>query len=594
MKWIHYLALFISFSLIGCGKAKETNKASEEKVAEAASVPLHLEGEADPIADSGAKSGGEFTTWAGPFPKSLNMWLDYNAFSVEIIGLLYEPLVTLHSTKNVPTGVLAKSWEISDDQMTFTFHIHPNAKWSDGKDITASDVLFFYDTMMNPKHLTSLFRVDLKRFERPEVVDAKTVRIKAKDRHWKNYWSAAGFYALPKHAYEKKNFNKINFDFPVVSGPYQLQSVKKGRYIRLKRRADWWGRIKKYNSNKYNFDFIRYRALTDRVKTLELFKKGKLDMYPIYTAKIWAKQTQFDAVQKGWVVRQRVHNREPLGFQGISMNMRKEIFQNKKVRMAMAHLMNRELMNEKLMFNQYFMLNSYYPDLYPNQRNPTMPVTKYDPDKARQLLKEAGWKVNDEGHLVKDGKKFEITFLTYSVDLRHLNTYIVDLKAVGMLPKIETLSPSSLRKRLDQHDFDLYWQAWGASRLRDPEAMWHSSEAKEISSSNRSGVQDSEIDALIEKQRNMMSLDERNTILKKIDRKLVEMVPYVLLWQSGSHRLLYWNKFGRPKYVLDKFNREDVAVVYWWYDEAKAKKLEEAKSKGLSLGREPENVIYQE
>lgn len=223
-----------------------------------------------------------------------------------------------------------------------------------------------------------------------------------------------------------------------------------------------------------------------------------------------------------------------------------------------------------------------------------MPVTKYDPDKARQLLKEAGWKVNDEGHLVKDGKKFEITFLTYSVDLRHLNTYIVDLKAVGMLPKIETLSPSSLRKRLDQHDFDLYWQAWGASRLRDPEAMWHSSEAKEISSSNRSGVQDSEIDALIEKQRNMMSLDERNTILKKIDRKLVEMVPYVLLWQSGSHRLLYWNKFGRPKYVLDKFNREDVAVVYWWYDEAKAKKLEEAKSKGLSLGREPENVIYQE
>ena len=96
--------------------------------------------------------------------------------------------------------------------------------------------------------------------------------------------------------------------------------------------------------------------MEDRHKALEAFKKGEFDAYAIYTSSIWAKKTNFNQVKKGWVVRQRVFNQEPKGFQGFAINLRRPIFQDVRVREALCHLLNRELMNEKLMFNEYFLL----------------------------------------------------------------------------------------------------------------------------------------------------------------------------------------------------------------------------------------------
>lgn len=592
VKFIAFLSLPLLL-LSGCGDSKPKTQKKTSKVVE---KPFKLEqaGDFDPIASSKAKKGGSFSTWAGPFPKSLNMFLDYNSFSASIMGLFYEPLASLHSQKNIPVGHLAESWEISKDQMTYTFKIHPKAIWSDGKDITAEDIQFYYDVMMNPKNLTSIFRVDLKRFDRPEVVDAKTIRIKAKEKHWKNFWAVAGLVAFPKHIWEGKNFNKINFEFPVVSGPYQLEEVQKGRFISLKRRGDWWGLIKKYNQYKYNFDFLKFRAVENRTKVLEMFKKGDLDLLPIYTSKIWAKQTQFDAVNKNWVIRQQVYNKEPMGFQGLAINLRKKKFQDKRVRLALCYLMNRDLMNEKLMYNQYFMLNTYYPDLYDKNINPNLTTIAFDESKARALLKEAGWTVNEQGKLTKEGEIFKINFMTYNPDMRHLNMYSEALKSVGIVATIEQLSASSIRKRIDKHEFDLYWQAWGAGRLRDPENMWHSKQAMEIATSNRSGVQDPEIDKLIELQKTEESLDKRNEILKQIDQRLGDIVPYVLLWQIGFHRILYWNQFGMPTTVLDKFNREDSAMIYWWHSPEREKALKAAKAAKKELQPQPKDLFYRE
>lgn len=230
-------------------------------------------------------------------------------------------------------------------------------------------------------------------------------------------------------------------------------------------------------------------------------------------------------------------------------------------------------MNEKLMYNQYFLLNSYYPDLYPKNQNPDVEMVTYNPEKARTLLKEAGWLVGDDGILQKDGKTFELSFLTHSSDQRHLNIYLEDIKKVGIKATVEQLSLSSLRKRLDNHKFDMFWTSWGASRLRDPEASWHSSTADQVATNNMCGVSDKNIDSLIEAQKTEMDLNKRNEILKQIDKRLNEIVPYVLLWQSDNHRLLSWNEFGTPKHVFDKFNREDAIVAYWWYDKDKAQSL---------------------
>ena len=551
-------------------------------------------GQADPIADARAKKGGTFTVWGSAFPKSLNRFLDNNSTTGEIMALQFESLATLHSTKNTWVGELAESWKVSPDRRVFTFKIHPKAAWSDGKPVTAHDIQFFYDVIMNKKHLTPAFRVALKRFDRPEVVDEKTVRMTAKVDHWRNFGTAATMTALPKHIWKGKDFNTINFKFPVMSGPYKLASVKKGRLVILKRRSDWWGRVRKYNQNKFNFDYIRYRFIADRNKTLEAFKKQTFDAYSIYTSSIWARKTQFKQVKNNWVIRQRIYNKEPRGFQGFAINLRRPLFKDIRVRRALAHLLQREQMNKKFMYDEYFILNSYYPDLYPGNRNPNVPVIKYDPSKARKLLAEAGWKVGPDGVLAKGGKRFAFKFITFMVDKRHLTLYVNDLKKVGIQASIEQLSLSTIRRRLDNHEFDMYWIAWGAGRLRDPEGVWHSKTAQPRATQNIPGFEDKLVDDLIEKQKTMNSLDARNGVLRRIDARLNELIPYVLLWQSDHTRLLYWNRFGTPKYVLDKFNRENAAIVYWWLDPAKEKALKEAMQANKPLPPGKEKVYYRD
>jgi microcin C transport system substrate-binding protein len=581
--------------LAGCQKKDQGGAQGGSRPAVAVNaVTVDTVGEADPIANTEAVKGGTFNTWGSGFPKSLNYWLEATSFTNEVASLQFESMVTLHSTENREVGILAAAWSISPDKKTFTFHIDPRARWSDGRPVQAGDVQFYYDVMMDPKNLTSIFRVALKRFSRPVVKDSLTLEVTAKEVHWNNFWDAAGMVAFPKHVWEKADFNQQNFDFPVVSGPYRLQEVKKERSITLQRRDDWWGRAKRYNQHKYNFDYIKYRFMEDQIKVLETFKKGDIDVYPVYTASLWAEKTRFDQQKKGWVARQRVFNKEPIGFQGFAINLRRPQFQDVRVREALSLLINRKLMNEKLMFNQYFLLNSYYPDLFPGNVNPKAPMREFDPKRARALLAEAGWTPGADGVLAKGGKTFQVVFLTHSPEQRHLNVYLEDLKAVGIQARIEQVSYSTLAKRMDNHEFDMYWAAWGGGRLRDPEPSWISTTADETATNNYPGLKDKVIDSLIQLQKTELSLDKRNAILVEIDDRLTQIIPYALLWQADHHRLLYWNKFGTPKYVLDKFNREDAIPTYWWIDAAKEKTLREAMGAGRALPETDGDVHYRE
>jgi len=579
--------------LAACGKGgAPTTTQSAPKVQDVA-VKVELTGEIDPSASPDAVPGGTFASWQGDYPKSLNMWLDNNSFSVNVSGFMFEPLVELHSTEDRPIGNLAESWEISPDKKTYTFHLNPAAKWSDGKPVTAADVQFYYDVMMNPKNLTSLYRVDLSKISRPEVIDDHTLRVTATESHWKLFWIAGGLFAFPRQAWSNVDFNTVNFEFPVVDGPYALDEVKTNRSIRLKRRGDWWGRIKKYNEHKFNFDYLVFKSMEDRTKALEFLKTGGFDQYAIYTAKIWAQDTAFPQVQKNWVVRQNIYNSFPKGFQGFALDMRRPLFQDPLVRQALAYLLDRQLMNEKLMFNQYFLLNSYFPDLYPNDINPAIPATLYEPDKARALLKQAGWQVGSDGILAKGGQPLDITILHYEgSDMRHLNIYLEDMKAVGIRAHVELVSQATWTKRIDNHEFDMVWAAWQDSRLRDPETMWSSKTADDIAGQNWPGFKDAEVDKLIDEQKTEMDLGKRNDICKQIDQHLMALSPYVLMWQSPSHRLLYWNRFGTPKNVLSKFGDESDALTYWWYDPAKAAALDDAMKRDVSLPALPAEIHY--
>src|SRR5690606_21658859 len=144
----------------GCNK-KADPKAGSASNSPQTPVVMEAGGEVDPDAIPEAVPGGVLNLWGGPAPKTLNAMLDYNFLTKELFGLLFDGLAGLHPQENRPVGVLAESWSLSPDSMTYTFKLNPLAKWSDGKAITAEDVQFYYDVVMNPKNMTSLFRVGL-------------------------------------------------------------------------------------------------------------------------------------------------------------------------------------------------------------------------------------------------------------------------------------------------------------------------------------------------------------------------------------------------------------------------------------------------
>jgi microcin C transport system substrate-binding protein len=546
-----------------------------------------LLGELDPLADRRAVEQGEINLWGSGFPQTLNYWLDPNSFSAEMMGYLYEPLGAMRSDTNLPVGILAQSWEQSADGLTFTLKLRPEAKWSDGKSIVAADVQTYYDVLMNPKHLTPIPRVELARFERPVVVDSLTVQIKAKEAHALNFWSVLGFMAFPSHVWAQADFNKIQWDFPVVSGPYQIKQLVKEQMITLEKRQDWWGRALGWNAYKYNFQRLKFRFTEDRMKVLELLKKGDVDILPIYTASHWAKNTEFPSQAKGWVAKQRIYNKEPIGFQGFAFNLRKERFQDLRVRQALALLLNRQALNEKFMFSQYFLLDSYYPDLYPNNNNPAVADLSFDAAKARALLAEARWTVGADGLLAKDGKVFEIEFLKADDDTRHLEFYLQDLKKVGIRAKITRLSYAAQQERLDKRDFDMHWTAYGAGRLRDPEAQWISTQADVPNSGNLTGFKDPKADLIIQSLKVTTDPAKRDDLMRELDQILVAQMPMVLLWQADHHRLLWWEKFGMPNLPLGKYLREEAVPIYWWVDSEALQKLQAAQGADQSLPLRP-------
>jgi microcin C transport system substrate-binding protein len=549
---------------------------------------------AHPYASLHADVGGEISTFAGPYPRSLNYYLDTSMHSAEVLGLLYDSLLSMNPATLEYEPGLAERWSVSDDKRVITIHLDPRAVWSDGTPITTADIAWTWKALLDPKHLTGPHKVDLERFEPPEIIDERTIRFTAREPHWRNLMSVAGFNPLPKHVMETQDFNKINFEFPVVSGPYRLAELREGFFSRFERREDWWQRDRLRHRHVGNFQTIRFMYFQERENAYDAFLKGTIDLFPVYTAHLWVNQTSGEKFERNWIVKQRVHNYEPIGFQGFAMNMRRPPFDDIRVRKALALLLNREHMNEVLMYNQYFLHRSYFEDLYTPENPCPNPLTPFDKEAARALLDEAGWKANPRtGLLEKDGRPFRFSFLTRDASTdRFLVIYKEDLKDVGIEMDIVQKDWSAWMKDMDEFNYDMTWAAWGGSIWRDPEYQWSSREADRPASQNITGYRNERVDELIARQRTEFDIEKRNAILREIDAILASDYPYILLWNLNYTRLLYWNKFGVPPTVLGKYGNESAALSLWWYDEDAAAELGEAMRAGLPLPRRPEAVRF--
>jgi microcin C transport system substrate-binding protein len=548
----------------------------------------------DPLSSPHAVPGGEIRIYAHQYPKSFNYYLDNNVFNAELFGSLYESLLGIDGLTAAYTPGLAAQWTISEDGKTFTFTLDERARWSDGVPVTAADVVFTFDTILDPANLTGPHKVGLDEFLPPEILDERTVRFTAKDVHWRHLGVIGGMAIVPRHAMEGQDFNRIAFEFPVVSGPYRIGDVAEGRYVTLERRDDWWGQDLPRNRNVGNFQTLNYRFFSDSETAYESFRRGLIDVYPVYMARLWVNDATGERFDRNWIVKQKIYNANPIGFQGFAMNLRRPPFNDVRVRQALAHLLDREKLNATIMYNQYFLHRSYYEDLYREGVAAENPEFGFDKEAARALLAEAGWKAHPEtGKLEKDGQPLVIRFLTRdpSTD-KFLAIYGEDLKDVGITLEIDKKDWAAWSKDMAEFNFDMTWAAWGAGLFKDPESMWHSREADRPSGNNITGFRNAEVDAMIDRQRTLFDVQERNALLREIDAILTREIPYVLLWNIDYTRLLYWNKFGTPPQVLSKYGDERSAYRLWWYDEDAAADLEDAMEQGVPLPGRPVEVRF--
>ncbi|MBO4448623.1 MAG: ABC transporter substrate-binding protein [Kiritimatiellae bacterium] len=549
------------------------------------------------ILAAAAVKGGSITMYGASAPKSANAYIDNSHYTSVAFSLAYMTLVETDDESGELAPGLAREWKASEDGREFTFALDPRAKWSDGRKVTAHDVKWTFDAIMDPKNDTGPWKAVLASFESPEVLDGGRVRFAKKGdspKDWRDLINCATFWVLPAHRFEGRDFNGIDMIGEVSGGPYRFESAIDETETVMRRDEGWWRAKDPDVAEKFNFDRIRFKYFANAENGFTAFRRGKLDFYPVYSARIMALQTLSEEFTRNWILKRRVTNGAPVGFQGYAMNMRRPPFDDVRVRKAMAHLVDRERMNRTLMHGEYFLLRSYWHDLYDAEHPCENEFFDFSPEKAARLLDEAGWLLDEKtGRRMRGGRPLEFTYLSRSPDEdRFLSLFSAALKEVGIAMKIDRKDFASWMRDMDDFNFDMTVAAWGAGLVKYPAIQWSSSEAARKGSNNLTGFADSEVDALIEAERSMETVAERNEAYRKMDAKITASVPYVLLWGTTTCRLLYWNKFGMPATVLPRFSREEGALSCWWADPDREDELSRQKSKGGFLPSVGECVSY--
>jgi microcin C transport system substrate-binding protein len=263
---------------------------------------------------------------------------------------------------------------------------------------------------------------------------------------------------------------------------------------------------------------------------------------------------------------------------GIAFNIRKPPFNDIRVRKAIAHLYNREKMMDKLFFNEYEYTDSFYPNS--PYENPNNPKIRFDPDKAVELLEKAGWlqrNRNSDGWLTKDGKIFELN-LNYvqKSSERIMTIFQEDLKDVGIKLNLKQVTWATDIKEVGERNFKMSSRAYSGLLFPNPESSMHSKFADMKNNNNIWGLKNERIDEICEKYPLMFDPEKRIKAIREIDGIVSQLHLYAFGWYSAHTRLLFWNKFGMPPYILSKTGDHRSLVNLWWFDKDKAEKLRQA------------------
>jgi peptide/nickel transport system substrate-binding protein len=460
-------------------------------------------------------------------PKKLLPMLASDSASGDIAGLVFNGLVKYNPDLQL-VGELAESFTVTPDCRQVDFTLRPHVKWQDGAPFTADDVQFTYQKMIDPKVATP-YRDDFERVDSLKVIDPLHLRITYKQPFAPAVESwAMGM--IPKHLLDGKDLNKSDLNrTPIGTGPYKMKEWTTGQRVVLEANPD-------YFEGQPKVARYIYRIIPDTATMFLELKSGGLDFMGL-TPVLYQRQTDDE------FFRHYYHKfRYPaFVYTYLGYNLKDPRFADVRVRRAFTMAINRQSVIDGVLLGLGRVATGPFP---PESwaYNPDVKPLPYDPDKAKALLAEAGWKDTDgDGLLDKDGQPFAFTILTnQGNDERKKTAEIIqrDLKAIGVKVEIRVLEwQAFLHDFIDKKKFEAIILGWSLGRDPDAYDIWHSSKTAE-GEFNFVSYNNPKVDELLVKGRQTCDHAERQTIYRELHRIMNEEQPYTFLYYPDATPIL--------------------------------------------------------
>jgi len=443
-----------------------------------------------------------------------------DAPSFAIIGLVYNGIVKYDANLNL-VGDLAESWEISPDCKSILFHLRQGVKWHDGVEFTAEDVEFGYKTIIDEKTPTA-YASSFTEVRNVKVIDRYTLKVEYKHAFAPGLSSWGSLVVLPKHLLEGKDITKSELSRkPVGTGPYVFKEWVPGQKIVLEANPNYFEKGKPYIKR-----YI-YRIIPDQSTMFLELRGGNLDFTSL-TPIQFKRQTETAYFKNNF----NKYNYLAMAYTYVGYNLKNELFSQPQVRQAIAYAINKkEIIDGVLLGLGVEATGPYKPDTW--VYNPDVKKYEYNPQKARELLEQAGWKDTDrDGVLDKNGKPFKFTLLTNQGNEQRIKTAELiqrQLSEIGIKMSIRVMEWTAFLDAIDRRDFEAVMLGWSLDQDPDQYDIWHSSKTgpKEF---NFISYANPEVDNLLEKGRNTCRMEERKKYYFRLQEILAEDQPYTFLY----------------------------------------------------------------
>lgn len=487
-------------------------------------------------------------------------------------------------------GLLAESINVAPDFGSVTFRIRAQARFNNGDPVQAEDVKYSH-SLLASKEASPAYQTQLAGIERVVVEDARTVRFEFKEKSREQVFIAALMPVFSRKWGAGKKMDAIVTDYPITSGPFLIDKVDMPRRIEFKFNPSYWGKGLAVRRGHFNFERVVYRMYSDNLIALEAFKAGEFDLIKEYRSRAWVRQHKGVKWEDQRIIKANMATAFGNYMQAYNINMRRPIFQDIRVREALVYTYDFETVNKTKVFkrvNSQFnntefaaqgvpgpgelaLLEPWRSQLPPRVFGPawTAPRTDGGPDglrrnllKARELLEQAGWKLDEQGVLRNaKGEAFEFEYMqpqaSSNVDWQR------NLQKLGITLKDRVVDFALYRRRIQQYDYDMITIAEGPFTLPEAStlsALYSSKSFAEPGNSNFRGVNSPVADALLKAINEAATMAQLRDAARAFDRVVTWNFWQIPDLYSGVENVSHWNKFGKPQ-VMAKYWRADTLLT---------------------------------